>query len=142
MSQSNEINFGPVFMRGRKPAPVTGKPATTSSTNNNPPSNPTQNQFSQAQRPSTATMPNTAPKTVNHPTPTLGSFSPATNTSSLPLPKSFSAAVSPGKEIDSRALHPNGTLNNAWEVHQNQSFVESTPPRQWPSGLRPRRLLS
>ncbi|KAI9620714.1 hypothetical protein KEM48_008064 [Puccinia striiformis f. sp. tritici PST-130] len=72
-------------------------------------------------------MPNTAPKTVNHPTPTLGSFSPATNTSSLPLPKSFSAAVSPGKEIDSRALHPNGTLNNAWEVHQNQSFVESTP---------------
>ncbi|KAH9458641.1 hypothetical protein MJO29_005734 [Puccinia striiformis f. sp. tritici] len=127
MSQSNEINFGPVFMRGRKPAPVTGKPATTSSTNNNPPSNPTQNQFSQAQRPSTATMPNTAPKTVNHPTPTLGSFSPATNTSSLPLPKSFSAAVSPGKEIDSRALHPNGTLNNAWEVHQNQSFVESTP---------------
>ncbi|WAR58304.1 hypothetical protein PtB15_5B538 [Puccinia triticina] len=95
MSQSNEINFGPVFMRGRKPAPLTtktGQPPTNSHT-----------PLAQAHRLSTA---NTALKNT-HPAPSLGSFSPATSTAPLPLPKSFSAAVSPGKEPDQRS-HTNG----------------------------------
>ncbi|EFP79656.1 uncharacterized protein PGTG_05977 [Puccinia graminis f. sp. tritici CRL 75-36-700-3] len=112
MSQSNEINFGPVFMRGRKPAPVSNKTTPI-----------TQNQFSQPQRPnSSGTTPNTVPKTTNQ-APSLGSFSPANNTTSLPLPKSFSAAVSPAKEIDHRA-HPNGLPTQA--NHHTQA-TESTP---------------
>ncbi|POW08662.1 hypothetical protein PSTT_07407, partial [Puccinia striiformis] len=100
--------FRPSLHEGRKPAPVTGKPATTSSTNNNPPSNPTQISSAKHNVLVLLRCP-TLPKTLTYPY--LNHF----------------RRLSPGKEIDSRALHPNGTLNNAWEVHQNQSFVESTP---------------
>ncbi|PLW12058.1 hypothetical protein PCANC_17654 [Puccinia coronata f. sp. avenae] len=98
MSQSNEINFGPVFMRGRKPAPVNSKPAPGST------SSAPQNQLSHP-----------VLKPTNH-TPTLGSFSPTTHTSSLPLPKSFSAAVSPGKDSENRP-HSNGFPSNTWEAN-------------------------
>lgn len=120
MSQSNEINFGPVFMRGRKPASVTNKP--TPNSNHITP----QNQFNQAQRPNHGTTNNVLKPTNHNPTP--GSFSPETNTSSLPLPKSFSAALSPGKETDNRP-HSNGFPSSAWESnlnHHNSQPIDST----------------
>lgn len=119
MSQSNEINFGPVFMRGRKPAPITLKSNPTPNSNA---THPTHNQFNQSQRSSGGAS---ATNFKSHPPPTLGSFSPASNTS-LPLPKSFSAAVSPGKETD-RPLQPNGT-QNVWDSNLNAHPIQHNQP--------------
>lgn len=107
-------------MRGRKPASVTNKP--TPNSNHITP----QNQFNQAQRPNHGTTNNVLKPTNHNPTP--GSFSPETNTSSLPLPKSFSAALSPGKETDNRP-HSNGFPSSAWESnlnHHNSQPIDST----------------
>lgn len=102
MSSNNEINFGPVFMRGRKPLTGSIKP---------PPATPSSN--------STGLMSHTLHTSggpipvLRPPIPSLGSFSPGSLSPALPLPKSFSAAVSPEKEAEDR-LKLSGA-SNGWD---------------------------
>ncbi|KAH9819738.1 hypothetical protein DFH28DRAFT_1053138 [Melampsora americana] len=102
MSSNNEINFGPVFMRGRKP--VTGNKVPTP----HPPNTETASQ-------SHALKNSGGPTPVVRPSiPSLGSFSSGSISPALPLPKSFSAVVSPGKENEERVAFSGAS--NGWDV--------------------------
>ncbi|EGG03780.1 uncharacterized protein MELLADRAFT_78488 [Melampsora larici-populina 98AG31] len=102
MSSNNEINFGPVFMRGRKP--VTGNKVPTA----HPPNNETASQ-SQVLKNSGGPTPVVRPSI-----PSLGSFSSGSISPALPLSKSFSAVVSPEKENEERVAFLGAS--NGWDV--------------------------
>ncbi|MBW0483813.1 hypothetical protein O181_023528 [Austropuccinia psidii MF-1] len=110
MSSNNEINFGPVFMRGRKPVQVTPKLGTGS------PSGVNAGVLSKSSSANLQTNPTSMASnhSLNPP-----SLAPPTLSS---LPKSFSAAVSPGKDAEQPSqpkYSHSSSLNPAEPIHHH-----------------------
>ncbi|CAH7681983.1 hypothetical protein PPACK8108_LOCUS14668 [Phakopsora pachyrhizi] len=121
MSSNHEINFGPVFMRGRKPAPGgNNRPTTTASIITNGTTNNGSHQSLSQISPFTNSQNGAVTTPAIKPMiPSLGSFSAAVSNPSNSMSKSFSAVVSPGREDH----QPNG-----WENSLSNTTAATTAP--------------
>ncbi|KAG0148450.1 hypothetical protein CROQUDRAFT_654965 [Cronartium quercuum f. sp. fusiforme G11] len=118
MSSNNEINFGPVFMRGRKPVTGSKAPSATASNDGAPMSQPAKASGGPA-------------PVLRPPNPSLGSFSSVSISPAPPLSKSFSAVVfSPEREAEERVTFSGAS--NGWD--QSHAFHDASLPSVDASG--------